>query len=173
VMTVLTIVGSSLAGGPLVRRFGPLPVALVSLVLVGAAFGTLTNIAVHGSFVHDILLGMILFGPGLGAGFVAASIVALVGVPEQDSGVAGGVTTASFHIGGALGIAILSTVAISNAAGADPATAAVTGFRAAFAAGIVFAAVGVLASLVLLRKRALASATVTQLPSTGRQRDAA
>lgn len=177
VMTTMTIVGSTLAGGPLVRRIGPRPVAAASVLLVGLSFWTLTHIAVHGNFVHDILLGMLLFGPGLGGGYVTGSIAALVGVPESDSGIAGGITTASFHIGGALGIAILSTVALTNAAGADPATAAVTGFRAAFAAGVVFAVIGLVASVTLFRKhkqqQAQAAGSVTELASNERQRDAA
>jgi EmrB/QacA subfamily drug resistance transporter len=162
VMTVLTIVGSTIAGGPLMIRFGPRPFAIIGLVLIALACLSLTGISANGSFAGDMLLGMLLFGPGLGAGFVAGSIAALTGVPEQDSGVASGVTTAAFHIGGALGIAIVSTVAVSQAAGSNPLEAMTTGFSAGFAVAIIFAAVGILTSLVLLGRP---KATVTSVSS--------
>jgi EmrB/QacA subfamily drug resistance transporter len=160
VMTVLTVAGSTLAGGPLVIRFGPRPVAVVGLLLIGASCITLTGISAHGTFASDMLAGMLLFGPGLGAGFVAGSIAGLAGVPERDSGLASGVTTASFHIGGALGIAILSTVAVSAAAGSNPLEAITHGFGVGFAVAIIFAGVGILASLFLLGRP---KATVTSV----------
>ncbi|HJP80546.1 MAG TPA: MFS transporter [Pseudonocardiaceae bacterium] len=160
VMTALTVIGSTLAGGPLVNRFGPRPVAVGGLVLIGLSCLNLTGISATGSFVHDILLGMLLFGPGLGASFTVGSIAGLAGVPAHDSGMASGLNTASFHIGGALGIAILTTVAAS-AGGSGPA-AMTAGFRSAYAVAISFAAVGVLAALVLLGRRR-ASATITSI----------
>ena len=162
VMTMLTIVGSMLAGGPLVLRFGPRPVAIGGLLLVGASCLTLTQLSVPGSFAGDMLIGMILFGPGLGAGFVAGSIAALTGVPERDSGIASGVSNAAFHVGGALGIAIMSTVAVTQASGPNPLVAITHGFNVAFAVAIIFAGVGILASLVLLgRTKATTTSTGT------------
>lgn len=162
VMTVLTIVGSMLAGGPLVIRFGPRPVAIAGLLLVGASCLTLTQLSFPGSFADDMLVGMLLFGPGLGAGFVAGSIAALTGVPEQDSGIASGVSNAAFHVGGALGIAIMSTVAVSAAAGSNPAVAITHGFSVAFGVAIIFAGVGILAALFLLgRPKSAGSASIT------------
>jgi EmrB/QacA subfamily drug resistance transporter len=150
VMTVLAVAGSTVAGGQLVTRFGPRAVAIVSMLLLAAACLALTQISADGSFVNDMLLGMILFGPGLGASAVAGSVAALTGVPERDSGIASGLTTAAFHVGGALGIAILATVAVTQASGPDPLTAMTTGFRAAFGVSIVFAAIGILAALILI-----------------------
>ena len=165
VMTVLTIVGSMLAGGPLVLRFGPRPVAIAGLLLVGASCLTLTQLDVPGSFGTDMLLGMVLFGPGLGAGFVAGSIAALTGVPERDSGIASGVSNAAFHVGGALGIAIMSSVAVSTAAGPNPLVAITHGFNNAFAVALIFAGVGILASLILLgRSKASVSVATTEQP---------
>jgi MFS family permease len=171
VMTVLTILGSTLAGGPLVSRFGPRLVAVGGLLLMGLSFLTLTGISAHGSFTGDILVGMILFGPGLGAGFVAGSIAALAGVPERDSGFASSVTTAAFHVGGALGIAVLSTVALANAVGSNPATAMVAGFRSAYGVGLVFVGVGIVAAVAFLRGARQTAAVVTSL--SDRHRDAA
>lgn len=169
VMTVLTIAGSTLAGGPLVIRFGPRPVAVAGLLLIGLSCLSLTRISATGSFVHDMLLGMLLFGPGLGATFVAGSIAGLAGVPARDSGMASGMNNAAFQIGGALGIAILSTVAISAAHGSNPRVAMATGFQASFAVGIVFAGLGIVAALALLgRPRKSATTTViTDKPARG------
>ncbi|HEV2778386.1 MAG TPA: MFS transporter [Actinophytocola sp.] len=164
VMTVLTIVGSMLAGGRLGLRFGPRPVAIVALLLIAASCLTFTRIDANGSFVSDILLGVLLFGPGLGAGFVAGNIAALAGVPERDSGLASGVSNATFHIGGALGIAVLATVAASEAAGPDPLTAMTTGFQYAYGVAITFAAAGILAALFLLGRPA--KPAVTPVPLT-------
>jgi MFS family permease len=79
VVTALTIIGSMLAGGPLVTRWGPRPVAIGALLLMGASILSLTNPSLGGNFVDDVLLGMLLFGPGLGAGFLAGSIASLTG----------------------------------------------------------------------------------------------
>ena len=165
VMTVLTILGSTLAGGPLVTRFGPRPVAIGGLLLIGAACLTLTQLSFPGSFSGDMLFGMILFGPGLGAAFVASSIAALAGVPERDSGIASGVSNAAFHVGGALGISIMATIAVSNASGPIPPVAFTHGFNVAFGYAIIFAGVGILAALVLLgrsKKSAVAEISPSQ-----------
>jgi EmrB/QacA subfamily drug resistance transporter len=172
VMTVLTIAGSTLAGGPLVLRFGARPVAIAGLLLIGASCLTLTGISATGTFASDMLLGMLLFGPGLGASFVAGSIAGLAGVPERDSGLASGMNSAAFHIGGALGIAILATVAVSQAAGPDPLTAMTAGFGAAYEVALIFAGVGILASLFLLG-RPRKQAEVVQAPPEAEDKRAA
>lgn len=160
VMTVLTIVGSMLAGGPLVIRFGPRPVAVAGMLLIGLSCLSLTGLSVHGSFVHDMLLGMLLFGPGLGASFVVGSIAGLDGVRAHDSGMASGVNNAAFQIGGALGIAIMGTVAVSTASGPNPLAAMTEGFRTAFAVGIIFAGVGIFSALALLGRPRRAAAAI-------------
>jgi EmrB/QacA subfamily drug resistance transporter len=174
VMTVLTIIGSTLAGGPLVLRFGPRPVAIAGLLLVGAACVSLTQLSFPGTFAGDMLLGMILFGPGLGAGFVAASIAALTGVPERDSGIASGVSNAAFHVGGALGIAIMAVVALSNAKGAIPPVAITHGFSVAFGVAIGFAGLGILVSLFLLgRPKKAVAGSASSTPAEPDHRAAA
>lgn len=147
------------SAAPLVplHHFRPRPVAVTSLLLLAVACLTLTQVRADGNYVSNFLLGMVLFGPGLGAGFVAGSIASLTGVADRDAGLASGLNNAAFHVGGALGIAILATVAVSHARGPNPAVAMTAGFQAAFGVAIVFAAVGVLAALALLgRPRAVA-----------------
>ena len=141
------------------------PVAVGSLLLIGVASLTLTQLSVDGSFGHDMLLGMVLFGPGLGAGFVAGSIASLTGITERDAGLASGLNTAAFHIGGAIGIAIMAAVALSQGSGATPAAAAVDGFNHAFVAAVVFAVVGIAGATALLgRPRSRRSATAAATP---------
>ena len=111
--------------------------------------------SVDGSYLGDIFFGLLLFGPGLGAAYVAGSIASLAGVAEADAGLASGLNNSSFQIGGAVGVAILSTVAVSQADGADPLTALTNGFQAAFATAIVFAAAGVAAAIALLGRMRL------------------
>jgi EmrB/QacA subfamily drug resistance transporter len=151
VMTVGAAVGSNVGQG-IVTRIGPRPVAVVGLLLTGAGCTLLTQVSVDGSYLGDVFLGLLIFGPGLGATYVAASVATLTGVAERESGLASALNTAAFQIGGALGSAIVTTVAISQADGPDPASALTDGFQSAFAAAIVFPALGVLCAVGLLRK---------------------
>jgi hypothetical protein len=111
---------------------------------------SLSQVTVEGSYLGDIFFGLLLFGPGLGATYVAASIASLAGVAETDAGLASGLNNSSFQIGGAVGVAVVSTIAVSEAHGADPLAALTNGFQSAFAVAIVFAAAGVVAATVLL-----------------------
>jgi hypothetical protein len=73
-------------------------------------------------------------------------------VGEADAGLASGLNNTSFQIGGAVGVAILSTVAVSQADGAEPLTALTNGFQSAFTTAIAFAALGLLVAILLLGK---------------------
>jgi predicted MFS family arabinose efflux permease len=149
VMTGMTLVGS-IGGQSIVTRIGPRVVAAVGLALTGAGCLLLTQVSVNGSYLGDIFFGMLVFGPGLGATYVAASVATLAGVAEQESGVASGLNTVAFQIGGALGAAVATTVAVSQASGTSLA-GLTDGFQAAFAAAGIFAVIGVVAAILLLR----------------------
>jgi predicted MFS family arabinose efflux permease len=148
VMTAMTLVGS-IGGQAIVTRIGPRTVAAVGLALTGVGSLLLTQVSVGGSYLGDIFFGLLIFGPGLGATYVAASVATLTGVAEQESGLAAGLNNAAFQIGGALGAAVVTTVAISQAGG-DSLAALTDGYRSAFAAAAGFAALGVVAAIVLL-----------------------
>src|SRR3954469_4182082 len=122
------------------------------MALTGLGCLYLSQVSADGSYFGDIFLGLLLFGPGLGAGYVAGSSGSLAGVTEADAGLASGLNNSSFQIGGALGVAILSTVAVSQADGSDPLAALTHGFQSAVATAIIFAAGGVLAAVLLLGK---------------------
>ena len=149
VMTV-GAVGGSTVGQAIVTRIGFRPVAAVGLALTGAGCLLLTQVSVDGSYLGDIFFGLLIFGPGLGATFVAASVATLAGVAEQESGLASALNNAAFQIGGALGAAVVTTVAISASDGPDPLSALTEGFQSAFAAAAVFSALGVLFAILLL-----------------------
>jgi EmrB/QacA subfamily drug resistance transporter len=114
VMTVTSVIGAYTAQA-LVARTGSRPVAATGMALAGTACLLLTQVSVTGSYWRDIFFGLLIFGTGLGAAFVASQIAALADVAEQESGLAAGLADSSFNIGSALGIAILSTVAVSRA----------------------------------------------------------
>ena len=153
VMPIGSAVGSAV-GQAVVTKAGVRPVALASMILMGAGCAVLTGVGVHDSYWQHMFFGLLIFGPGLGAGYVAASVACLSGVADGDAGVASGLNNASFQIGGAVGVAVVSTVAVS-AAGALHSPAALThGFRSGFAAAIAFAAVGLTVAMTLLGRPA-------------------
>ncbi|MFI6654800.1 MFS transporter [Streptomyces sp. NPDC050523] len=151
VMPVGAVAGSSV-GQALVTRLGARPVAAGGLALVGAGSALLARVPVDGGFARDLLPGLLLFGPGLGACAVAGAIAALTGVREEDSGVASGINTAAFQIGGAFGVAVVTSVALSWTNGPGRLAALTTGYRAGFAACVVLAATGLVCALLLLRR---------------------
>jgi EmrB/QacA subfamily drug resistance transporter len=151
VMPVMAAIGSATGQG-LVTKTGFRSVAVVSMVLTGAGTALLTQVSVDGTYIEDIFFGLLVFGPGLGAGYVAGSVASLAGVAESEAGLASGLNNTSFQIGGAVGVAIVSSVAASQAEGADPLVALTNGFEAAFAAAIVFAVLGLVAAILLLGK---------------------
>jgi hypothetical protein len=99
-------------------------------------------------------------GVGLGVSFVPVSIAALAGVTPREAGLASGLINTSQQIGGALGVAILTTVATTRfeglvADGRDPAAAATDGYSLAFWVAVGFAVASLAATLLLLRRREL------------------
>ena len=140
-----------------VLKFGFRPVAATGMALLAAGSLALTQVSVGGSYEGDLLLGLLLFGPGIGPAFVTASIAALQGVGERDAGLASGLSNTAFQLGGALGVAILTTVAVSRSegllaadAGADPLVVLNEGFQSALLACVILAAVGAALAIALL-----------------------
>ncbi len=157
VFPVMAAVGSML-GQSIVFRVGFRPVAAIGMALMGAGALLLTQVSVGGSYFGDIFFGLLVFGPGVGLAFVTASIAALAGVPERESGLASGLSNTNFQIGAALGVAVVTTVAVSRTAdylaantGANQLVALTEGFQAAFLAVAVLAGIGVALALLLLR----------------------
>jgi EmrB/QacA subfamily drug resistance transporter len=150
------IVWSTVAAS-LVTRVGVKPVLVAGMVVLAVGLAYFTQISVGGSYVGDLLPGFLLIGMGLGFSFVPISIAALAGVEPAEAGLASGLINTSQQIGGAVGIATLATIASSRtddalAGGAARADALVTGFHAAFYAGVAVAIIAIVASLTLIRR---------------------
>jgi len=133
---------------------------------MGAASMLLTRVSVEGSYVGELLPALLLLGPGIGAVFVAGSIATLAGVSEAESGLASGLNNTSFQFGAAVGVAVLSTVAVSERDGQGGLVALTDSFHAAFATSIAFAAAGILIALALLGRRSRAPQLATATPAT-------
>ena len=140
----LAVAGSAIVwsavAAQLVTRLGVKPVLLVGMAALAGGLAWFTQVSVDGSYVQDLLPGFLLVGVGIGFAFVPISIAALAGVRMNEMGLASGLINTSQQIGGALGIAALSTIATSTtsdavASGTAQAQAAVDGFSAAFLAG--------------------------------------
>jgi EmrB/QacA subfamily drug resistance transporter len=147
----------SAVAAQLVTRVGVKPVLVAGMATLTGGVLYFTQVSVGGSYLADLLPGFLLIGIGLGFSFVPISIAALAGIEPAEAGLASGLINTSQQIGGALGIAALSTIASSwtdhaVANGTALPTALVDGFTAAFVAGSIVAAVGILAALALIRR---------------------
>jgi EmrB/QacA subfamily drug resistance transporter len=163
--TVIPFAGLSQA---LVTRFGPRPVMAVGLALITGAMLWYTQIPVDGKFVPDLLPGYLMMGVGMAFSFIPMSIAALAGVQPHEAGLASGLINTSQQVGGALGVAIASTVAFTHmktllASGHEAASAQVSGFSLGFWVIGAFAAVAVVATLALVRDQEVVTEPATQV----------
>ena len=142
----------------LVARFGlRLPLS-TGLLLAAAGLALFARAPVEGSFVLDVLPGMILLGIGAGVAFNPVLLAAMGDVTPSESGLASGIVNTSFMMGGSLGLAVLASLAAARTddlldAGAAHALALNDGYRLAFAGGAVFALGAALLGALLLRPR--------------------
>jgi predicted MFS family arabinose efflux permease len=146
-----------------IEKVGFRTLAATGMALLAAGSLLLTQVSVGGSYQEDIILGLLVFGPGIGPAFATATIAALAGVAEREAGLASGLSNTAFQLGGALGVAIVSTVAVSRTgdylaanAGADPLVGLTEGFESAFLACAVLAVIGAVLALALLGRPPLA-----------------
>ena len=157
-------VGGSILGQNLVTRIGPRPVAAAALVVAGIGSTVMSLMTADSGYFETAFWGLTIFGAGLGAGSVAGAIAALSDVAGEDSGVASGLQNATFQIGGAVGIAALSAVAVAHTPGASPAEL-VHGYRVAFTACWAFIAVGLLGTALLGKRSADRPQLATEVAS--------
>jgi MFS family permease len=166
----LAVAGTSIiwatVASQLVTRIGVKPVLVTGMTLLTVGLLWFTQVSVEGSYVVDLLPGFLIVAMGMAFAFVSISIAALAGIEAKDAGLASGLINTSQQIGGALGIAILSSVAVAHTessvgSGQAVPDALTAGFHAAFWVGAVIAAIGVVASIVLVRREELAAAPAT------------
>jgi EmrB/QacA subfamily drug resistance transporter len=158
-LTVGVIVAAGISS-QLFERIGTKPVITVGGLVGAGGLFWLSRIPVDGSYVADLLPGIVLVGFGAGAAFVAITTAANAGVGEDRAGLAAGLLNTSLQLGGALGLAILSAIATTRThallqAGSVSQSAAVTeGFQRALEVGAVFAfAAGLVGLLGAGRRR--------------------
>jgi EmrB/QacA subfamily drug resistance transporter len=149
------------AGGSagLVTRFGFKPVLVTGLIVTAAGLLWFSQVSPDGSYVGDVLFPSLLAAVGLGLAFVSMTVAAVSGVTTHETGLASGLINTSQQIGGALGLAILATVANSRiddlAASGTPMPVALTeGFQSAFLVGAGLAILGAVLATVLVSSRA-------------------
>ena len=152
-----TAIFTSAIAAQLVTRIGVKPALLIGMTALTGGLVYFTQVSVAGSYLGDLLPGFLLIAVGLGFSFVPISIAALAGIEAAEAGLASGLINTSQQIGGALGIAALSTIATTRtsdaiATGSTQASALVTGFHGAFVAGAIIAAVGIAAAVTLIRR---------------------
>jgi EmrB/QacA subfamily drug resistance transporter len=140
----------------LTTKFGPRPVIVIGLLVLAASMGWYTQIPVDGHFWPDLLPAYLTFALGLAFAFVPVTIAALAQVPPEEAGLASGLINTNQQVGGAIGVALASTIFVSSAksllkTGHSPAQAFTSGYQDAFWALIALALLGALAAFVLLR----------------------
>jgi EmrB/QacA subfamily drug resistance transporter len=143
-----------------VTRIGVKPALIFGMSLLTLGLLYFTQVSVDGSYWADLFPGFLILGVAIPFAFVPITIAALARTKPQEAGLASGLINTSQQIGGAVGIALLSTIAVSTtddalATGAEVPSALTDGFVNAFWAGAVIAFAGVLVSIFLVRGRDL------------------
>ena len=165
-VTFVATAGTSvLAAGvaqALTTKIGPKPVMAVGLALLTGGMIWYAQIPVHGSYASDLLPGYLMVGVGIAFAFVPVSIAALAGVVEREAGLASGLINTSQQIGGAVGVAVASTVFTTHfkslTADSKPLANALTGGYAwGFWALAVFAVLAFIAVVTLIRREEMAA----------------
>jgi MFS family permease len=153
-MTLSIFTGSTVAPR-LVARYGARRVITAGMLSATAGGALLTGIAPGGSYAGSVLAGSVLSAVGMGCTLVPATIVAMQGVPGHESGLASGLLNTSRLMGGALGLAVLSTIATSQTNGAlhvlSRSAALAHGFDVALGIGATFCLAGAAVAAIALR----------------------
>jgi EmrB/QacA subfamily drug resistance transporter len=157
------IIVSAGIASQLVTKVGFKNVLIVGMVLIGAGLVGFSQVDPDGSYVSDVLFPSLVAAVGLGFAFVPVTIAAVSGVRPHEAGLASGLVNTAQQIGGAVGLAILATVATSRTddllagAGGNPQqlpVALTEGFQQAFTVGAGMAILGAILAAVLISSRA-------------------
>jgi predicted MFS family arabinose efflux permease len=158
------------ASAPLIMRFGPRTTLIASLLSIGAGLLLFARTPVDGSFAVDIAPAMILFGLGAGLGFPSLMGLAMSGATPSDSGLASGLVNTSVQVGGAIGLAVLATLAAERtdgliADGENAASALNAGFHLAYLIGAGLAGLAVVLAITVLRPHRAVAAEAEGAPA--------
>jgi EmrB/QacA subfamily drug resistance transporter len=140
----------------IVTKVGVRPTLTAGFLFAAIGLGWFTQVSADGSYLSDVLFPSILVAIGIGLFFVSGTLAATAGVKAEESGLASGLLNTSQQVGGALGLAILSTLAANKTAdtlatGGSQAVAAVDGFQLAFLIGAIFALIGAVVAFLFVR----------------------
>jgi EmrB/QacA subfamily drug resistance transporter len=141
------------------ERFGARATLLAGLTLIVAGLAYFARVPTDGTYVVDVLPVMLLFGAGAGLSFPSLMTLAMSGVTPSESGLASGLANTTLQVGGAVGLAVLATLATSRTdaliAAGEPAAAALTGgYHLAFVIGGGLVLAGLLVAATVLRPAA-------------------
>ncbi len=131
-------------------KIGVRSIAIGGMVISSLGLLLLTQLPVDGSYLTNVLPSLVLVSLGMGAVFVPLTLVATTGLEDQDQGLASGLFNTSQQVGGALGLAILSTISAGHSSGKGN-VGLVHGFHWAFAGSSAFVIVGLILLVSLLR----------------------
>jgi EmrB/QacA subfamily drug resistance transporter len=148
----------------LVTRFGAMRVLVFGMATVIAGLALLGTTGLHTSFFPTIFLAYFAIGLGIGTAFMPLLTIAMADVPAADAGLGSGIVNVSQQVSGALGLAVLGTIATNHsktlvATGHTVASSLVSGYHLAFAIGAVTVTVGIVTALTVLRIHAVPAAT--------------
>jgi EmrB/QacA subfamily drug resistance transporter len=176
-VSFMIAIGAGLAQ-QLVRKVGVLPVTIGGIAIASAGLFYLARVPADGSYAADLLPGLLLMSFGIGNVFVPITLIATTNVAPQDAGLASGLFNTSQQIGGALGLAVLSTLAADKTTSAlgklghapspaERATALTEGFHVAFTGAAILLLAGLVVLLVLVRPRDVANVNPSAAPVPG------
>jgi len=149
----------------IVMRYGLRGPLAAGLLCAAAGLALFARAPLDGDFWIDVLPGMLLLGLGAGIAFNPLLLAAMSGVDQRESGLASGIVNTSFMMGGALGLAVLASMASMRtdklvAGGAEHLVALNSGYHLAFLGGALFAALAAAIGVVFMRTRGTASRAV-------------
>ncbi|HWJ51443.1 MAG TPA: MFS transporter [Solirubrobacteraceae bacterium] len=153
------IIASAAGASVAVTRFGFKPILLSGLLLIAGGLFWFSRVTPGGSFTGDVLGPSVIAAFGLGLSFVPVTIAAVSGTDPHEAGLASGLVNTAQQVGGALGLAILATVANSRtkdvlqSGNHNVAVALTKGFERAFLVGAGFALAGALLTIVMIASR--------------------
>jgi EmrB/QacA subfamily drug resistance transporter len=159
--------------GPLIMRFGPRTPLIAGLASIGAGLLLFARTPVDGSYVVDVAPAMVFIGLGAGLGFPSLMGLAMSGATPADSGLASGLVNTSVQVGGAIGLAVLATLATQRTDGllGDGETAPValnSGFHLAYLIGAALVGVAIVLAVTVLRGRGAAAAEPEAIPASAK-----
>jgi EmrB/QacA subfamily drug resistance transporter len=162
----------------LVRRLGVRPVGMTGMAVATVGLFWLSRVPAHGSYASDLLPGLLLMALGMGCTFVPITLIATTNVAPEDAGLASGLFNTSQQVGGALGLAVLSTLAADRTTTAlgslghapspgERALALVDGFQVAFTGAAILMVAGIVLFSLVIRARDVVGVNPAASPVPG------